>query len=98
MREKDRCIIKSFRTGDISIYSDHAFLFVALDRKTHSTFSKLNILSKENCVFEKGTQEVRENYNCRFVPTVDSSTRRDLFEIRRIKEQAAIFKTQTYKR
>ena len=43
-REKDRCIIKSFRTGDISIRSDHAFLFVSLDRKSHSTFSEPNIL------------------------------------------------------
>ena len=50
IREKDRCIIKSFRTGDISIHSDHAFLFVSLDRKSHSTFSEPNILSKANCI------------------------------------------------
>ena len=29
IREKDSCIIKSFRTGDISIHSDHAFLFIS---------------------------------------------------------------------
>ena len=81
LREKDRWIINSFRTGDISIYSDHAFLFVSLDRKSHSTFSKPNILSKANCILEKGTpsntiiKELRETYNCRFVPTVHSSTR-----------------------
>ena len=77
---KDRCIIKSFRTGDISIHSDHAFLFVSLDKKSHSTLSKSNFVSKANCILEKGTpgnkvtKELRQNYNCRFVPTVDSST------------------------
>ena len=81
IREKDRCIIKSFRTGDISIHSDHAFLFVSLDRKSHSTFSEPNILSKVNCIPEKGTlgnritEELRENFNCRFIPTTDSSTK-----------------------
>ena len=81
IREKDRCIIKSFRTGDISIHSDHAFLFVSLDRKSHSTFSEPNILSKVNCIPEKGTlgnritEELRENFNGRFIPTTDSSTK-----------------------
>ena len=81
VREKNRCITNSFRTGDISIHSDHAFLFVSLNRKSHSAFSKPNILSKANCIPEKGTpgntitEELRENYNCRFVPTVDSSKR-----------------------
>ena len=73
VREKDRCIIKSFRTGDISIHSDHAFLPVSLDKKSHSTLSKPNLVSKANCILEKGTpgnkvtEELRENYNCRFV-------------------------------
>ena len=73
VREKDGCIIKSFRTGDISIHSDHAFLPVSLDKKSHSTLSKPNLVSKANCILEKGTpgnkvtEELRENYNCRFV-------------------------------
>ena len=79
VREKDRCIIKSFRTGDISIHSDHAFLSVSLDKKSHSTLSKPNLVSKANCILERVhlviTEELRENYNCRFVPTADSTTR-----------------------
>ena len=38
-------------------------------------------MSEANCILEKGTpgnkitEELRENYNCRFVPTVDNSAR-----------------------
>ena len=41
-------------------------------------------MSNVNCILEKGTpgntitEELRENYNCRFVPTVDSSTRTEI--------------------
>ena len=61
IREKDRCIIKSFRTGDISIHSDHAFLFVSLDRKSHSTFSKpIEIYCQKQTTFRERVHPVIE--------------------------------------